>query len=107
MDAVTNVPVPANEPVRQYAPGSPERAAVERKIKELTGEPTPLTMNIGGERRMGGGEQIDVVQPHNFRHVLGRMGDATDDDVAAAVGGRRRQHRAGGRCPSTTARPSS
>ncbi len=85
MDAVTNVPVPANEPVRQYAPGSPERAAVERKIKELTGEPTPLTMNIGGARRMGGGEQIDVVQPHNFRHVLGRMGDATDDDVAAAV----------------------
>ncbi len=85
MDAVTNVPGPANEPVRQYVPGSPERAAVERKIKELTGEPTPLTMNIGGERRMGGGEQIDVVQPHNFRHVLGRMGDATDDDVAAAV----------------------
>jgi len=85
MDGVTDVPVPANEPVRQYVPGSLERAAVERKIKELAGEPTPLTMNIGGERRMGGGSQIDVVQPHNFRHVLGRMGDATDDDVAAAV----------------------
>ena len=42
-------------------------------------------MTIGGERRMGGGEPIEVVAPHNFRHVLGRMGDATDDDVAAAV----------------------
>src|SRR5260370_36160120 len=42
-------------------------------------------MTIGGQRRMGGGEPIEVVQPHNFRHVLGTMGDATDDDVAAAV----------------------
>ncbi|MGE5285692.1 MAG: L-glutamate gamma-semialdehyde dehydrogenase [Micromonosporaceae bacterium] len=86
MDAVTNVPVPANEPVRQYAPGSAERAAVERKIKEFAGEQAELTMNIGGERRMGGGETVDVVAPHNHRHVLGRLGEATDDDVAAAVG---------------------
>ena len=29
MDAVTNVPQPSNEPVRQYPPGSPDRAALE------------------------------------------------------------------------------
>jgi 1-pyrroline-5-carboxylate dehydrogenase len=85
MDAVTKVPAPANEPVRQYAPGSPERVAVEQKIKELRAEQAELAMHIGGERRMGGGEPVDVVQPHNFRHVLGRMGEATDGDVAAAV----------------------
>jgi 1-pyrroline-5-carboxylate dehydrogenase len=85
MDAVTNVPVPVNEPVRQYAPGSPERAAVERKIKELAGERAELTMAIGGQRRMGGGALVDVVAPHNHRHVLGQLGDATDDDVASAV----------------------
>ena len=38
MDAVTHVPVPVNEPVRAYAPGSPDRAALEAKIKELAGE---------------------------------------------------------------------
>jgi 1-pyrroline-5-carboxylate dehydrogenase len=85
MDAVTKVPAPVNEPVKQHAPGSPERAAVERKIKEFVGECAELGMCIGGEHPMGGGEPIDVVQPHNFRHVLGRMGDATDEDVAAAV----------------------
>jgi len=85
MDAVTNLPAPLNEPVRHYPPGSADRAAVERKIKELIADPAVLTMNIGGERRMGGGELIDVVQPHNHRHVLGRMGDATDGDVASAV----------------------
>jgi 1-pyrroline-5-carboxylate dehydrogenase len=85
MDAVTNVPAPANEPVRQYAPGSQERAAVEAKVKELAGEHAELTMTVGGRPRMGGGEQIDVVQPHNHRHVLGHLGNATDDDVAAAI----------------------
>jgi 1-pyrroline-5-carboxylate dehydrogenase len=34
---------------------------------------------------MGGGELIDVVQPHNHRHVLGRLANATDEDVAAAI----------------------
>jgi 1-pyrroline-5-carboxylate dehydrogenase len=84
-DAVTNVPAPANEPVKSYAPGSPERAALETKIKELAGEQIDLTMTVGGVHRMGGGEWVDVVQPHNHAHVLGRFGEATDEDVAAAI----------------------
>jgi 1-pyrroline-5-carboxylate dehydrogenase len=38
MDAVSRTPVPVNEPVRQYQPGSHERAALEAKIKELAGQ---------------------------------------------------------------------
>ncbi|MEU8797864.1 L-glutamate gamma-semialdehyde dehydrogenase [Spirillospora sp. NPDC048819] len=85
MDAVTTVPVPMNEPVKSHAPGSAERAALEAKIKELGGEQTELTMAIGGEHRMGAGTPIDVVEPHNHGHVLGRMGNATDPDVAEAI----------------------
>jgi 1-pyrroline-5-carboxylate dehydrogenase len=85
MDAVTNVPVPANEPVKGYAPGSAERGAVERKIKELAGQEVDLTMTIGGEQRAGGGEPIAVVEPHNHGHVLGRLHNATDADVRAAI----------------------
>jgi 1-pyrroline-5-carboxylate dehydrogenase len=85
MDAVTNVPVPANEPIRGYAPGSQERAGLESRIKELAGERAELTMTIGGRRRMGGGERGDVVQPHNHRHVLGHYQNATDDDITAAI----------------------
>jgi 1-pyrroline-5-carboxylate dehydrogenase len=84
-DAVTNVPVPVNEPIRHYAPGSPERAALEARIKELAGESAELTMTIGGEQRMGGGDRVNVVQPHNYRHVLGQLGSVSDDDVAAAI----------------------
>jgi 1-pyrroline-5-carboxylate dehydrogenase len=85
MDSIADVPVPANEPVHGYAPGSPERAALESRIKELAGTPLDLTMTVGGERRMAGGEPIDVVQPHNHSAVLGRTADATTSDVRAAI----------------------
>src|SRR5690349_13479190 len=85
MDAVSRTPIPVNEPVRQYQPGSHERAALESKIKELAGQQAELTMTIDGRQQMPAGDLIDVVQPHNSRHVLGRLGNATDVDVAAAI----------------------
>ena len=85
MDAVSRVPFPVNEPVRQYAPGSPERAVLESKIKELAGQRAELTMTVAGQEKMAGGEPIEVVEPHNRRHVLGHMNNATDVDVAEAV----------------------
>ncbi|WP_441249781.1 L-glutamate gamma-semialdehyde dehydrogenase [Kitasatospora sp. McL0602] len=86
MDAVTQVPAPVNEPVRSYAPGSPERARLEAKLKELGGqEPVQLTMTINGERRMGAGAEIHVVQPHNHAARLGTLRNATQDDARDAI----------------------
>ncbi|MDR8411779.1 L-glutamate gamma-semialdehyde dehydrogenase [Nonomuraea sp. 3-1Str] len=85
MDAITNVPTPANERVYSYAPGSAERSTLENRIKELSGASIDLTMTIGGRQRMGGGAPIDVVQPHNKAAVLGRTHDATVQDVEEAV----------------------
>ncbi|MEV4179449.1 L-glutamate gamma-semialdehyde dehydrogenase [Nonomuraea sp. NPDC049709] len=87
MDAISNVPVPANERVYGYAPGSAERGALEDRIKELAGSSLDLTMTIGGEQRLGGGATIDVVQPHNHASVLGRTNDATAQDVQDAIAG--------------------
>jgi 1-pyrroline-5-carboxylate dehydrogenase len=85
MDAVTRVPAPYNEPVRQYQPGSADRAALEAKIKELAGQRAELTMTIGGRPVFGGGDRVPVVQPHNFRKVLGEFGNASDADVTTAI----------------------
>ena len=85
MDAVTNVPQPVNEPVHDYAPGSPERQALTSRLEQMADEHVELTMSINGEHRMGGGEPIDVVQPHNHKAQLGTMRDATADDVRQAV----------------------
>ncbi|MFJ4097151.1 L-glutamate gamma-semialdehyde dehydrogenase [Kitasatospora sp. NPDC089913] len=85
MDAVTDVPVPGNEPVLGYAPGSPERERLVRRLDELAAEPVPLPMTVGGEQRFGGGERIDVVQPHHHAAKLGVLGNATREDARAAV----------------------
>ncbi|WP_431776961.1 L-glutamate gamma-semialdehyde dehydrogenase [Streptomyces cucumeris] len=85
MDAVTQVPVPVNEPVHTYAPGTPERARLETKLKELAQNPVELPMTIGGEQRMGGGERFDVVQPHNHAARLGTYANATQADAQDAI----------------------
>ncbi|MEV6033232.1 L-glutamate gamma-semialdehyde dehydrogenase [Nonomuraea sp. NPDC052116] len=85
MDAISNVPVPANERIYGYAPGSAERSALEDRIKDLAGSSIDLTMTIDGEQRLGAGAPIDVVQPHNHAAVLGRTNDATARDVRDAV----------------------
>lgn len=85
MDAVTNVPPPRNESVLTYAPGSPERATLQQRLTELAGEPLELTMTIGEEHRMGGGERFDVVQPHRHAAVLGTAAHATHADAEEAV----------------------
>ena len=85
MDAVTNVPTPVNEPVLSYAPGTPERAELVAKLEELGRESIDLPMRINGQSRMGGGEPIDAVQPHNHASVLGTMRNATHDDARDAI----------------------
>ncbi len=85
MDAITTPPVPHNEPVRSYPPGSGERAALQARITELAGECLELTQTIDGVQQLGGGARFDVVQPHDHHHVLGTSAQASAADVAAAV----------------------
>ncbi|MCU1682439.1 MAG: 1-pyrroline-5-carboxylate dehydrogenase [Amycolatopsis sp.] len=86
MDAVTQTPAPRNETVLTYAPGSAERAELEGALKQLgNADPIDLTATIGGEQRIGGGEKIDVVQPHNHSAVLGTIHNATAQDATDAI----------------------
>ena len=102
MDAVTNVPPPVNEPIRQYAPGSGERAVLEARVKELAGERAELTMTTGGQQRMGGGDRVEIVQPHNYRHVLGELGNVTEQTWRRRLSQPGRRRPAGASCPTTT-----
>lgn len=85
MDAITTPPAPINEPNLTYAPGTPERAALELELKRQEGVQLDLTATIGGVKKMGGGAEIPVVQPHDHAHVLGVMKGATPADAKAAV----------------------
>ena len=85
MDAVTRVPMPVNEPVLDYAPETSERAQVQLRLAEIAAERHELTCTIGGDQKLGGGEEIDVVEPHRHSHVLGTMRNATTADAQAAI----------------------
>ncbi|MCG8654731.1 L-glutamate gamma-semialdehyde dehydrogenase [Yimella sp. NH-Cas1] len=85
MDAVTTPPAPVNEPVLDYAPGSPERASLELALVQIGGEQVELPHTIGGRRIMGGGKAIAVRQPHAHKKVLGTLKNATVADAEAAV----------------------
>jgi 1-pyrroline-5-carboxylate dehydrogenase len=85
MDAVTQVPAPRNETVHDYAPGSPERAALQQRLTELAADPVELTATIGGVQRMPGGASFDVVAPHRHAQLLGTSAHSTGADAEAAV----------------------
>jgi 1-pyrroline-5-carboxylate dehydrogenase len=85
MDAITHPPAPVNEPNLHYTPGSAERAELERELERQEARELRLTATIGGEKKMGGGKEIPVVQPHDHQHVLGVMQNSTRGDAEAAV----------------------
>jgi 1-pyrroline-5-carboxylate dehydrogenase len=85
MDAVTDVPLPANEPVHEYAPASPERRRLTDALTALAAEPVDLPHVIGGAHRMGGGQRIEVVQPHRHSARLGTLTNAEHADAVAAI----------------------
>lgn len=85
MDAITDVPAPANEPVLDYAPGSGERSRLTDALSALAGNPIDLPHVIGGAHRMGDGERVDVVQPHRHSARLGTFANAEHADASAAI----------------------
>jgi 1-pyrroline-5-carboxylate dehydrogenase len=85
VDAVTVVPSPVNEPVHEYAPGSPERSRLRAKLSELVADPTDIRQVIGGVHRTASGSIENVVQPHNHRSTIGSYANAGKSDVADAI----------------------
>ncbi len=70
-------PLPANEPVLNYAPGSPEKATLKKVLAELKKKEADIPMYIGG-RAVRTGNRVSIHPPHEKDHVLGyfHMGDA-------------------------------
>jgi len=85
MDAITFPPAPVNEPNLTYAPGSAEREELVAELARQEKEQRTFPAVIGGETRDGGGEEVEVVQPHDHAHVLGTLKNSTTKDAEAAV----------------------
>src|SRR5688572_2913633 len=86
------VPIPVNDPVRPYTPGSAERASIKARLTEMAGETIDIPIVIGG-RDIQTGRTADVVMPHDHHHVLGRCHQATPELVTQAVDAALAAHR--------------
>ncbi len=71
-------PLPANEPVLNYAPGSPEKKRLKDVLKELKSTKIDVPMYIGGDE-VRTNRTVEMRPPHQHKHVLGQFhaGDAT------------------------------
>ncbi|MFT7620619.1 MAG: 1-pyrroline-5-carboxylate dehydrogenase [Planctomycetota bacterium] len=79
-------PAPINEPVKSYAPGSPESLSLAKRLKEMQSEVIEIPLVIGGEHIFTG-KTVDVTPPHNHQRVVARchQGDETHVDAAIAA----------------------
>jgi 1-pyrroline-5-carboxylate dehydrogenase len=84
MSGIPNIPIPKNEPVLSYAPGSPERAALKAALAAVGAHQADIPAVVGG-REIRTGVTQDVVSPHCHRRVLARTHQADRETIAAGV----------------------
>jgi 1-pyrroline-5-carboxylate dehydrogenase len=86
VDAVADVPVPVNEAVLGYGPGSKERAGIEAALERMASEdPIELTATIDGVSKPASGESFEVTMPSEHSHILGHAANATRADATDAI----------------------
>lgn len=78
-------PIPTNEPVHSYAPGSAERAALKKTLAELKSQQIDVPMYIGSEE-VRSGKRVAMNPPHEKTHVLGHYHAGDESHVNQAIG---------------------
>jgi len=86
-------PVPQNEPIRNYAPGSPEKKALKAKLDELSNQQIDIPIIIGG-KEIRTGDTDKCVMPHNHKHQLGTYHKVSEKEVTAAIDSNMEAHKA-------------
>src|SRR2546430_713155 len=82
--AIFKPPPPQNGPVKGYAPGSPERAEVQKRLDEMKNRQLEIPCVIGGEE-IKTGTTFDAVMPHDKDHILAQVHKGGDGEIGKAV----------------------
>jgi 1-pyrroline-5-carboxylate dehydrogenase len=92
------VPPPVNEPVRGYAPGSPEKASLKARLGVMAAQQVEIPVIIGG-REYRTGDVATLTMPHDHQHVLATWHKATPELVQQAIENGREAQREWGNWP--------
>jgi len=77
-------PMPANEPVYNYAPGSAERKQLKKVLADLKKEEVDIPMYIGADE-VRTGNKIALHPPHEIAHILGYFHEGDETHVKQAI----------------------
>jgi 1-pyrroline-5-carboxylate dehydrogenase len=77
-------PLPQNEPVLNYAPGSKERENLKKTLNELKSKPQEVPMFIGG-KEVRTGNLKEIHPPHEKAHLLGNFHEGDESHVNQAI----------------------
>ncbi len=78
------VPVPVNEPVLDYLPGSPERQELQKQLSRMSSREIEIPARIGG-RKVRTGKLAEITMPHDHAHVLGHYHKCRKAEVNRAI----------------------
>ena len=79
-----NYPMPVNEPVHSYAPGTPEREALKKALKEMKKEAIDIPMYIGSQE-VRTGNRVSIHPPHEIAHTLGHYHSGSEEHINDAI----------------------
>ena len=85
MDAISNVPVPVNEPIHLFEPGSKWRESLETALAEMTAVTHSMPLVINNVARPGKGAEFEVRSPQNRHHLIGKVKGANGADTKEAI----------------------
>ena len=83
-NAIVQFPCPANEPVKSYLKGSPERIALDAELERQSNTIVDIPLIIGG-KEIRTGNVAEVVCPHDHKHVLARYHKAGEKEIKMAI----------------------
>ncbi|MDP2388638.1 MAG: L-glutamate gamma-semialdehyde dehydrogenase [Bacteroidota bacterium] len=81
---IYKVPAPHNEPIKNYAPGSPERKELQAMLKELRSKELDIPMYIGAEE-VRSGNKTRLAPPHDHKHTLGFFHKSDKTHITQAI----------------------
>ena len=84
MSSPTKFPIPRNDPILAYEPGSPDRAALKATLKAVAADREEIPIVIGG-REIRTGHTQPVTAPHCHARVLADVHQATPELIGQAV----------------------
>ena len=100
-NAIISFPTPANEPVKAYLAGSPERVALDAELERQSKIVVDIPVIIGG-KEIRTGDVGQVTCPHDHKHVLATYHKVGKKEVEMAVEAAMEAHKQWSRTPWTT-----